>query len=73
MRKWEYATIQRRRDYGGLGQEAGDWDLQIEEQLTRLGDDGWELISVVPGSSVSGDALAGLTTEELWIFKRPLV
>jgi hypothetical protein len=38
-------------------------------RLEKLGEDGWELIQVVP----SGKSLFGGTYDERWVFKRPIL
>ncbi|GAA0725175.1 hypothetical protein GCM10008905_20070 [Clostridium malenominatum] len=40
------------------------WDKDVESMLPELGEDGWELINVVPESSNWGENTSGLTTEE---------
>ncbi|MEA2575357.1 MAG: hypothetical protein QOH93_2655 [Chloroflexia bacterium] len=53
----------------------------LDGLLAYLGDNGWELVAVSPRSGVLGAIgahgldqgsrnFAGLTTEELWVFKR---
>ncbi|MBL0316721.1 MAG: hypothetical protein IPP69_13540 [Flavobacteriales bacterium] len=55
------------------------WDKKLEDFMIEAGEEGWELVSVVPRSSFSGQFgpggtlsgdFAGFTTEELYIFKR---
>lgn len=41
-------------------------------KLRDLGLHGWELITIVPRSSVISVLTSGATTEELWVFKRPV-
>ena len=54
---------------------ATQWEPDFD--LTVAGENGWELVSVVPGSGVAGGSgesssdFAGFTNERLWIFKRP--
>jgi hypothetical protein len=43
----------------------------LPEALEKLGDEGWELVSVSPRSSYMGQHTAGFTTDEIWVFKRP--
>ena len=43
---------------------------EIEGGLAGLGDEGWELATISPRSSHFAEA-AGVTSEELWVFKRP--
>jgi hypothetical protein len=74
--------------------EAGEWTnyletpagrKQIESKgqqglLDKLGEEGWELISISPRSDCLGGFpeysggtadIAGFTSQEVWIFKRP--
>lgn len=47
--------------------------IEIFPLVNKLGSEGWELVSVVPRSSLvdfSNRSLAGITSEELWVFKR---
>jgi hypothetical protein len=75
----------RDREKDGPFSFTGAWNPDILPELPKLGKEGWELVSVVAQSSVVGGwevstmpktsiALdyAGLTTERLWVFKRPL-
>ncbi len=70
MQKWEYTVIARHRGMQFMDGTAGSWDKDSGTFLPQMGADGWELASVVPQSDRGGNA-AGLTTSELWIFKRP--
>lgn len=71
MQKWEYKIITCQRSAGLFSNY--EWDRDIEELLPKLGYEGWELVNVIPESSSWGENNAGATTEEKWIFKRPLV
>lgn len=71
MQKWEYKIILCQRNVGLFSNY--EWDTNIEELLPNLGQEGWELVNVVPESASWGENNAGSTTEEKWIFKRPLV
>ncbi len=72
--KWEYKFLTRVRGTKGSWtgvHQATEWDREdLEDQVKRLGEQGWELVNVVPRSSLSGDWLAGFTSDELWILKR---
>ena len=58
--------------------------LTLEMKLKEFGNEGWELVAIVPNSSVLGGLefnphgapmasdFAGYTTDERWVFKRPL-
>lgn len=69
MQKWEYKIILRQRHTGLFSN--WEWDNDIEAILPELGEEGWELVSVVPESSAWGENNSGVTTEEKWVFKRP--
>lgn len=70
MQKWEYKWVFRSRG-GKYNKGMDDWNVDVTAVLPRFGDEGWELVSVVPRSSYPGDQWAGITSEELWVFKRP--
>ena len=65
-------------------QEANAWNRDIDGEVLRLGIDGWELVTVVARSGYLGGSIfegpatnlaldfAGFTTEEMWVFKRPI-
>jgi len=71
MQLWEYMVIERRRSavMGGpiVGLVAGPWDRDIPAMLNQIGAAGWFLVEIVPrvGSH------RGITTEEMWVFRRP--
>lgn len=67
MQRWEYMARTRHRDPGML--KSRSWKDDVVNDLARLGNDGWELITVSPASGDLG--AAGVTTQETWIFKRP--
>ena len=93
---WEYKTVLRSRGFAAAEeklQRAAVWDswaedkqplaapVDITAKLTQLGDQGWELVSVTPRSSLLGghetseeggvsSDYAGFTTDETWVFKR---
>lgn len=69
MQPWEYKVLHRTRGVQAGG--VGKWDSNVVGQLPDLGDQGWELVSVVPRSSTPGSASGGVVSDELWIFKRP--
>lgn len=68
MPKWEYKIITCERNIGFLSNYK--WDKDIESMLPKLGEEGWELVNVIPESSAWGENNSGSTTEEKWIFKR---
>ena len=73
MQRWDYKTLYRTRGAKGVlgGFRAEDWSQDISAMLPQLGTDGWELVAVVPRSATGGETWAGLTDEEVWVFKRP--
>lgn len=71
MQKWEYKTIRRQRRIRGFLGALTDWNIDIDSMLPQLGEEGWELVAVSNRSSVSGVGYAGVTNDELWVFKRP--
>jgi len=66
MQKWEYQTVGMSRKRGWT--KMTEWEPRID--LTKLGDDGWELISVVPIADDQGDS-SGMTHQLFFYFKRP--
>jgi len=71
MQKWEYKALSLSRGYKhgfGSNAHAGSWEGDLDMQ--KMGEDGWELVSVVPISSFfeNGD---GFTSELYFYFKRP--
>ena len=68
MTKWEYKIIMCERDFGIFS--SNEWDKDMEAVSCKLGEEGWELVSVVPEASSWGESRSGLTTEEKWVFKR---
>ena len=93
---WEYKTVLRSRGFAAAEENhsrAAAWDswaedgktlptpVNITAKLTQLGEQGWELVSVTPRSSLLGGYessdeggvsadYAGFTTDETWVFKR---
>jgi len=70
MQKWEYKVINSQRSAGFFS--SYKWDIDVEEMLPQLGGEGWELVNVIPESSAWGENNTGATTDEKWIFKRPV-
>jgi hypothetical protein len=84
---WEYQAVGRIRTFskGQVAtplQESIDpsptgWvdkdgkSLNAEDLLKRMGDQGWELVTVVTRSNGTSPWSAGTTHEDLWVFKRP--
>ena len=82
--KWEYKIIGRVRTVNAVGNYTlSDWkiyddgramsgDTDIIALITRLGEAGWELVSVLPRASFATQnaPIAGVTTEEIYFFKR---
>lgn len=79
MKKWEYAWLHRVRGIKKSGlfgeyklRDSEEWEPpDIESKIKQLGNEGWELVAVVPRSSFGGEVGAGFTSNELWVFKRP--
>jgi hypothetical protein len=69
MQPWEYKVLHRVRPI--RAGKAGGWDQPIVSELPALGDEGWELVTVITRSSEPGGITAGITTDEMWVFKRP--
>jgi hypothetical protein len=69
MQQWEYLTLTRKRDKGVFNISA--WKDDVVPRLPQLGIDGWELVAVSPHAGTVG--MSGMTSEELWVFKRPKV
>jgi hypothetical protein len=73
-RKWEYKTVLRTRGATAPadGGRAKPWDIDIErERLAAWGEEGWDLVAVVPRSRYYTMYGSGFMGEELWVFKRP--
>jgi hypothetical protein len=70
MTKWEYQTIILKRELHVrvVGGNSFSWKQSID--LNKLGEDGWELVAVVPISDNQG-SIGGLTHELRYILKRP--
>ncbi len=86
MQTWEYKTLKRSRGWEKVKDRvfmaATEWNIDIKKVLKDWGEEGWELVAVVPRSSITGGIereltggisldFAGFTNEELWVFKRP--
>jgi hypothetical protein len=73
MQKWEYRLEIRSRNLAAVatGYQAGDWDRSMATLLATAGEEGWELVSVIARSGLGGEGRSGVTTEELWVLKRP--
>ncbi len=69
VQQWEYRIVVARRGLGLLSPQ--QWDTNISEVLTTLGDQGCELAAVSSRSNQTGHAESGISDEELWVFKRP--
>jgi hypothetical protein len=75
MQKWEYRILLRQRSITRSEDTdlIGQWDKNIIPELPALGEEGWELVTVVSRSSDSALGRGGVTTEEQWILKRPKI
>ena len=61
IQKWEYKRYIKRVDWDAV--VSGQDDLNaIEQELDSLGDEGWELVTVVPESKLQ---------KQTFYFKRP--
>lgn len=68
MQKWEYQIGRSGRNIGFF--KVGDWEKSFT--LEEMGQNGWELVAVLPISSISGLGASGVTTEIFYYFKRPI-
>jgi hypothetical protein len=71
VQRWEYFWELRKRMVRPQDGGVSGWDNDIPKKLRDLGEQGWELVAISPRSDFTGNHLAGVTTEELWVFKRP--
>jgi hypothetical protein len=84
MQRWEYKFVLRGREFASHDKYMfgpTKWSIaDMEKAVAELGDEGWELVSVTPRSDLTRAAgassivpaeLAGFTTSEIWVFKRP--
>ncbi len=69
MQPWEYKVLHRVRPVSSG--KVGSWDEPVVSQLPALGEQGWELVTVITRASDPGSMTAGVTTDEMWVFKRP--
>jgi hypothetical protein len=69
MQRWEYNTVLRTRPVHIF--RVGQWEIEPKEMLTEMGEQGWELVAISAQSGGVGAQYAGVTSEELWVFKRP--
>jgi hypothetical protein len=63
MQKWEYQRMV-------ATQTTDDREFDSQIDLTKIGDEGWELISVVPISNYHHLGSSGTTNQLLYVFKR---
>jgi hypothetical protein len=47
-------------------------NLDILDISKKLGSQGWELVAICPRSLPVSTGTTGTTTDELWVFKRPI-
>ncbi len=72
VQKWEYLYELRKREPNSWSwAEPKAWTNDVASKLEALGEEGWELVAISPRSGLTGESVAGITTEELWVFKRP--
>ena len=84
MQKWDYRVVIRNRtilgEDGQSFRNTTNWNINnMEPALQSLGQEGWELVSAMPQSdfgsqlhNYGGPIVAGVTTSEIWVFKRPV-
>jgi hypothetical protein len=74
IQKWEYSAVLRTRGRGptALGGKPTNWSFELSQWLKDSGENGWELVTVVPISDWAGEVDAGWTSSQLWVFKRPI-
>jgi len=81
MQKWEYCSIAlsyKAAQYPSYWKWKEEWlddpkdGRAPEQRLDRLGQEGWELVSVVPRSVTERVDWAGITTHVTFYLKRPL-
>ena len=79
MPKWEYTVAERRRSVIAEQPESKktqfavtEWNWDVPGLLAAMEEGEWELVTVVSRAShVESDRVAGVTTEEDWILRRP--
>jgi hypothetical protein len=72
MQKWEYLTQEYACKTPGLITGSFEWDWKgINGNLHSLGEQGWELISAYPLAHLQGLGSSGVTSQVVFIFKRP--
>jgi hypothetical protein len=67
MQKWEYLRAESSRKISAFGSVA-EWEPVVD--LAKLGDSGWELVSVVPVATLHGEYHA-ITDQIIFYLKRP--
>jgi hypothetical protein len=67
MQKWEYLTVGMSRDFSLFGKPS-EWEPKID--LETLGNEGWELVSVIPIADHHG-GYSGITDRIFYYLKRP--
>jgi hypothetical protein len=76
MQKWEFLRLINERNeddtlfYWQDLPEVSTKELPPQERMNRLGQEGWELITVFPSSTWSGERMAGYTTRTTYWLKR---
>jgi hypothetical protein len=82
MQQWEYHIVMRTRQIGRAAVNVRDIDRATQvtsdfhpdgpatlAEMQRLGREGWELVGISTRASLLNSPM---TSEELWVFKRPL-
>jgi hypothetical protein len=76
----EYGMAQEWSVWNEDGRALATRPIDMVPKLAQLGADGWELVTVITKSNnaravgTNGDlglAMNGVTTEDMWVFKRP--
>jgi hypothetical protein len=58
-----------KREYFEASRE--DWDRDFDKRLKRLGDEGWELVTVRP-EMYNPARMEGAEPSPIYVFKRPM-
>jgi hypothetical protein len=72
MQRWEYVQISITRREQGKDELYSALNGWTRFPLENWGNAGYELVSVFPVSSEYGIPTAGLTTEIVYVFKKPI-
>jgi len=74
MKKWEYSWFTMSRgikgSWTGVYVTPENWDKDLNAEMQKHGENGWELVSAIPRSDFAGTQGAGFTSSITFIFKR---